>query len=150
MSENEVPWVSVESVCNAYGVTFASAKIKIKKGTFDVPTYKVGKKHVIDKRVHEQYFKGKREGYSSRSQNNKQVSIQMNVSIADLKQKVNATALSVFSASGYVRQGDHMLCDGNAIDKAFWNAAAVAYVNDNWGAFDNPEDVIDLLVVNVD
>lgn len=57
----EVPWVALEDVCHMYGVTFASAKNKVQAGTFDVPTYKVGKKIVIDKEVHETYFRGMRE-----------------------------------------------------------------------------------------
>lgn len=57
----ELPWVAVEDVCHMYGLTFASAKNKILAGTFDVPTYKVGKKLVIDREVHETYFRLMRE-----------------------------------------------------------------------------------------
>lgn len=57
----EIPWVSVESVCHMYGYNFQTAKTKIQNGTFDVPTYKVGRIHVIDKAVHEKFFTLKRE-----------------------------------------------------------------------------------------
>lgn len=56
----EMPWVSVRDVCAMYGVTYQTAKNKIHSGTFEVPTYKVGKHWVIDKHVHEGYFVQKR------------------------------------------------------------------------------------------
>lgn len=56
-----MPWVAVEDVCLMYGLTYASAKNKIGNGTFPVKTYKVGKKHVIDRAVHEEYFRRQRE-----------------------------------------------------------------------------------------
>lgn len=55
------PWVAVEDVCHMYGVTYATSKNQISAGTFPVPTYKVGKKHVIDRTVHESYFAHMRE-----------------------------------------------------------------------------------------
>ncbi len=51
-----MPWVAIRDVCHMYGVTYETAKNKIHLGTFPVPTYKVGKKLVIDRVVHEQYF----------------------------------------------------------------------------------------------
>lgn len=57
----EAPWVAVEDVCSMYGVTYATAKNKISAGTFDVPVYKVGKRWVIDRAVHEAYFARLRE-----------------------------------------------------------------------------------------
>ncbi len=57
----ETPWVAVKDVCHMYGVTYPSAKNKISAGTFDVPTYRVGKMHVIDREVHEAYFMKMRE-----------------------------------------------------------------------------------------
>lgn len=56
----EKPWVAVREVCSLYGLTYESAKNKILAGTFDVPTYKVGKHWVIDKVVHATYFDEKR------------------------------------------------------------------------------------------
>lgn len=53
---SDMPWVAVKDVCSMYGVTFETAKNKIHSGTFDVPTYKVGKLWVIDRQVHESYF----------------------------------------------------------------------------------------------
>ncbi len=61
MSEHGVPWVAVRGVCHMYGVTYETAKNKIHAETFDVPTYKVGKMWVIDKVVHETYFRDLRE-----------------------------------------------------------------------------------------
>lgn len=55
------PWVEVREVCHLYGVTFETAKNKIAAGTFDVPTYRVGKKLVIDREVHVTYFRLLRE-----------------------------------------------------------------------------------------
>lgn len=57
----ETPWIAVEDVCHMYGVTFAAALNKIRAGRFDVPTYKVGKRHVIDRKVHERYFEIQRQ-----------------------------------------------------------------------------------------
>lgn len=59
--QSEVPWVAVKEVCHLYGRTYESCKNLICAGTFDVPTYKVGKKWVIDKAVHDAYFLSKRE-----------------------------------------------------------------------------------------
>lgn len=58
---DEVPWVKVSDVCSHYGVTYPTSLNKIRAGTFPVPTYKVGGFHVIDKAVHEEYFRLKRE-----------------------------------------------------------------------------------------
>lgn len=57
----EQTWVAVKDVCQLYGVTYASAKNKIHRGEFDVPTFKVGKVWAIDKAVHEEYFRRIRE-----------------------------------------------------------------------------------------
>lgn len=58
---DDLPWVAVRAVARMYGVTYETAKNKIHAGTFDVPTYKAGKTWVIDKAVHEAYFRGIRE-----------------------------------------------------------------------------------------
>lgn len=55
------PWVSVQDVCHMYGLTYESAKNKIAAKNFPVLTYKVGKMHVIDRAVHEEYFRIQRE-----------------------------------------------------------------------------------------
>lgn len=57
----QIPWVTVESVCHMYGYNYQTAKTKIQNGTFDVPTYKVGRTPVIDRVVHEKFFMMKRE-----------------------------------------------------------------------------------------
>lgn len=59
--DNQATWVSVQEVCRQYGVSYESAKNKILAGTFDVPTYKVGKMWVIDREVHAAYFRTLRE-----------------------------------------------------------------------------------------
>lgn len=53
---DDKPWVALRDVCGLYGVSYPTAKNKIAQGTFDVPTYKVGKTIVIDRIVHETYF----------------------------------------------------------------------------------------------
>lgn len=57
----ETPWVDVRDVCHLYGVGYGTAKNQIAAGTFPVRTYKVGKKHVIDRAVHDAYFRLHRE-----------------------------------------------------------------------------------------
>ena len=57
----EKPWVALKDVCSMYGVTYETAKNKIAAKKFDVPTYKQGKMIVIDREVHEAYFRQKRE-----------------------------------------------------------------------------------------
>ena len=55
------PWVALEDVCHLYGLCYESAKNKVSAGKFPVDTYKVGKRHVIDRVVHEEYFRLQRE-----------------------------------------------------------------------------------------
>lgn len=56
------PWIAIEDVCEShYGVSYATAKNKIAYGTFPVPTYKMGKRHVVDRAVHDEYFRRQRE-----------------------------------------------------------------------------------------
>lgn len=57
----QVPWVAVEDVCHMYGVMWSTAKNKISAGEFPVPVYRVGKRWVIDRTVHETYFTHMRE-----------------------------------------------------------------------------------------
>lgn len=56
-----MPWVAVKDVCHMYGITYLTAKNKISARTFDVPTYRQGKTWVIDRVVHETYFRRLRE-----------------------------------------------------------------------------------------
>lgn len=58
---SDMPWVAVKDVCKMYGLQYASAKNSIHLGTFPVPTYKVGKLWVIDRDVHEAYFRHMRQ-----------------------------------------------------------------------------------------
>lgn len=55
------PWVALKDVHAMYGMTLESARNAIARGTFPVPTYKLGKIIVIDKAVHEEFFAKKRE-----------------------------------------------------------------------------------------
>ncbi len=52
----EVPWIDLRDACSAFGVTYETAKNKILYGKFPVPTYKLGKRTVIDKEVYDAYF----------------------------------------------------------------------------------------------
>ncbi len=58
---SDTPWVDLKDVCHLYGVTFETAKNKVLNETFPVHTYKVGKLIVIDKEVHESFFRRQRE-----------------------------------------------------------------------------------------
>lgn len=55
------PWVDLSQVCEMYGVKYNTAKGQVANKTFPVETYRVGKKIVIDKEVHQNYFLGKRQ-----------------------------------------------------------------------------------------
>lgn len=55
------PWVALKDVCYMYGVKYTTAMNKVRDGTFDVTVYKVGKTWVIDREVHEAYFRRMRE-----------------------------------------------------------------------------------------
>lgn len=57
----EPPWVALKDVCHHYGNTFDTAKNRIAANTFPVRTYKVGKTLVIDREVHDEYFRRERE-----------------------------------------------------------------------------------------
>ena len=60
------PWIDVKDLAPLLGVTYPTAKNKIALGTFEVPTYKLGKKIVADKEVVEAFFDAKRkEGFSA-------------------------------------------------------------------------------------
>ena len=54
-------WVAVKDVCSHYGNTFDTAKNRISAGTFPVKTYRVGKTLVIDREVHDAYFRRERD-----------------------------------------------------------------------------------------
>ena len=55
------PWIVLEDLAPMLGVTPDTAKNKIAMGTFEVPTYKLGKKIVADRAVVEAFFASKRE-----------------------------------------------------------------------------------------
>lgn len=146
MSVSELPWFSIKDVCGAYGCTFATAKKNIINGTFPVPTYKVGNSHVVDKVVHEKYFQAKRNFGLRSLQNNKAVSDQMIVSYEKLEVVINQVAVSVHKALGHSVPDGVVLRDGTDAEKASWDTAVVAYINEHWSVFDKPEEVIDNLL----
>lgn len=55
------PWIELEELAPMFGVTPDTAKNKIAFGTFEVPTYKLGKKIVADRVVVEAFFAARRE-----------------------------------------------------------------------------------------
>lgn len=57
----DLPWVKVKDVCEQYGYCYEVAKRKVRNGTFPVPTYRVGRTPVIDRVVHDTYFKKQRD-----------------------------------------------------------------------------------------
>lgn len=54
------PWMELEELAPLFGVTPDTAKNKIAYGTFEVPTYKLGKKIVADRAVVEAFFEARR------------------------------------------------------------------------------------------
>lgn len=56
----ERPWIDLEDLAPLFGVTPDTAKNKIAFGTFEVPTYKLGKKIVADRAVVVAFFDAKR------------------------------------------------------------------------------------------
>lgn len=56
-------WVELKTVCLQYGFAFWTAKRRISKDNFPVKGYKVGKKWVIDKAVHDEYFRRESERF---------------------------------------------------------------------------------------
>ncbi len=55
------PWIELEELAPLFGVTPDTAKNKIAYGTFEVPTYKIGKKIVADRAVVDAFFAAKRQ-----------------------------------------------------------------------------------------
>jgi hypothetical protein len=55
------PWMELEELAPLFGVTPDTAKNKIAFGTFEVPTYKLGKKIVADRLVVDAFFDAKRQ-----------------------------------------------------------------------------------------
>lgn len=57
VADRERVWVEVKDICADFGLSYATAKNRIYFGTFPVPTYKVGKKIVVDRAVLETYWR---------------------------------------------------------------------------------------------
>lgn len=55
------PWIELDDLAPLFGVTPDTAKNKIAFGTFEVPTYKLGKKIVADRAVVDAFFDAKRQ-----------------------------------------------------------------------------------------
>lgn len=69
--KQEVSWHALKDVCQHYGMTYESALNAVKANRFPVPTYKLGRKVVVDKVVHETFFKNQREAGLCALNNNK-------------------------------------------------------------------------------
>lgn len=67
---DETPWVALKDVHGMYGMTLESARNSIARGTFPVPTYKLGRNIVIDREVHKEFFAHKREAGLRELRNN--------------------------------------------------------------------------------
>lgn len=59
--KEELPWVKLKDVHDLYNLTLESARNAIQAGRFPVSTYKLGNDIVIDREVHEEFFRQKRE-----------------------------------------------------------------------------------------
>lgn len=57
----EVSWLTIAQAAPLLGMTTASIKNSIQRGTFPVPTYMLGRWRVIDKQVLEAFFSGQRD-----------------------------------------------------------------------------------------
>lgn len=73
MNTTEKPWIELSEICEQYGITFRAAKFKVDNGSFPVPTYRVGKKIVVDREVHKRFFELKREAGLLALKNNYQL-----------------------------------------------------------------------------
>lgn len=60
VTDRERHWVEVKHICADFGLSFATAKNRIYFGTFPVPTFKVGKKIVVDRAVLNAYWERNR------------------------------------------------------------------------------------------
>lgn len=61
VTERERVWLDIKDVCSDFGLSYSTAKNRIYFGTFPVPTYKVGKKIVVDRAVLDAYWQRKRD-----------------------------------------------------------------------------------------
>lgn len=73
VSVSEVPWLAIADVCGQYGLTYPSAKHAIAEGRFPVETYKLGRRLVVDKVVHREYFNKHRAAGLLALRNNKKL-----------------------------------------------------------------------------
>jgi len=62
MTDLEISWVALKDVHQHYGFSsLGAARNAVAAGRFPVPTYKMGRLIVIDKVVHDEFFRRKRE-----------------------------------------------------------------------------------------
>ncbi len=61
MDTTDLPWISLEECARQLGMKVKSAHNCILLETFPVPTYKLGKRRVVDKSVMAEFFRLKRE-----------------------------------------------------------------------------------------
>jgi predicted DNA-binding transcriptional regulator AlpA len=59
--EMEISWLTLKQAAPLMGMTVASIKNSIQRGTFPVPTYFLGRVRVVDKQVLEAFFSGQRD-----------------------------------------------------------------------------------------
>lgn len=60
MSDLKKEWMSLEEVAPLFGLQVGSLKNLINTGKFPVPTYKLSRRHVVDKEVLAAYFETQR------------------------------------------------------------------------------------------
>ncbi len=61
MDTTDLPWMTLEECARQLGMTVKSAHNCLLMETFPVPTYKLGKRRVVDKGVMAEFFRLKRE-----------------------------------------------------------------------------------------
>ena len=71
MKSTSRPWVALSEVVDQYGMTLESARNSILAGRFPVPTYRLGRRIVIDKEVHEEFFAAHRKAGLQELRNSK-------------------------------------------------------------------------------
>ena len=54
--DEEVPWIDLETAAPLFGMRFATLKNQISMNTFPCPTYKLGRRRVIDRAVLAAFF----------------------------------------------------------------------------------------------
>lgn len=61
MSDIEKSWIDLKEAAPLFGMSFESLKNSVANDRFPVPTYKLGRRRVIDRDVLAAYFAGQKE-----------------------------------------------------------------------------------------